>query len=46
LREAGGRQFHRDGPITVKDLDLITVVLTQRAKRFPPYLKSKEDVKM
>jgi len=23
LREAGGRRFHRDRPMTVKDLDLL-----------------------
>jgi len=29
LREAGRRLFHREGPITLKDLDLTIVVLAQ-----------------
>ena len=33
LREAGRRLFHREGPITVKDLDLTIVVLDQGTKR-------------
>ena len=32
LREAGGRRFHREGRITVKDLD-VTIVLAQGTKR-------------
>jgi len=33
LREAGGRRSHREGPITLKDLDLTIVVLAQGTKR-------------
>jgi len=33
LREAGRRLFHRQGPITVKDLDLTMVVLAQETRR-------------
>jgi len=33
LREEGRRLFHREGPITVKDLDLAIVVLAQGARR-------------
>ena len=33
LREAGRRLFHREGLITVKDLDLTTVVLAQGTRR-------------
>ena len=33
LREAGRRLFHREGPITLKDLDLTIVVLAQGTKR-------------
>jgi len=35
LREAGRRLFHREGPITVKDLDLNIVVLAQCIHKFP-----------
>jgi len=47
LREAGGRRFHREGRITVKDLD-VTIVLAQGTKRTegPVYSKSEEDVEM
>ena len=47
MREAGGRLFHREGRITVKDLDLI-IVLAQRRRRTggPVYPKREEDVEM
>ena len=34
LQEAGRRLFHREGPITLKDLDLTIFVLAQRIKRY------------
>ena len=46
LREAVERRFHREGRITVKDLDLTIVVLAQGTRRTaggPVYPKSKED---
>ena len=33
LQEAGRRLFHREGPITVKYLDLTIVVLSQGTRR-------------
>jgi len=46
LREAGGRRLHREGRITVKDLDLTIVFLTHGTRRpgGPVYPKSEEDV--
>ena len=48
MREVGRRRFHREGRITVKDLDLTTVVLAQGTRRTaiggPVYPKSEEDV--
>ncbi len=46
LREAGGRRFHREGRITVKDLDLTIVVLAQGTRRTegPVHPKSEEKV--
>ena len=34
MREAGSRLFHREGPTTVKDLDLIIVVPAQGTRRY------------
>jgi len=34
LQEAGRRLFHREGPTTVKDLDLTIVVLAQGTRKF------------
>jgi|SRR6218665_850026 len=36
LQVTGGRRFHREGPITVKDLDLTIVVLAQGTNRSRP----------
>ena len=33
MQEACGRRFHREGRITVKDLDLTIVVLAQGTRR-------------
>jgi len=40
LQEAGRRLFHREGPITLKDLDLTIVVLAQGTiycRRYPQF---------
>jgi len=47
LREVDGRQFHREGPITVKDLDLTIVALAQGTKGcWDVYSKSEEGLEM
>ena len=49
LREAAGRQLHREGLITVKDLDLTIVVLAQgtmEVRMTPVYPKNEEDLEM
>jgi len=45
-REVGGGRFHREGPMTVKDLELAKVILVPGTKSFrlPEERMGREDV--
>jgi len=44
LREAGKRLFHREGPITVKDLTLILLAQGTRGSRLSKERRERKDV--
>jgi len=47
--KARGRQFHKEGPMTVKDLDRAIVVLargTKSIQEYPDYPRSEENKRM